>query len=120
MNYLKSGLTLSAAISVGIGAGLLARVGFGATTEVGADVLWFDQALTGAQGGVLPNTAMPPSCEACTAVAELVSQEPVAEAQRIADGLEARSLPLLLISENSIEEIDLEPATPGASRTFLK
>jgi hypothetical protein len=119
MNYVKSGLTLSAVVGVGIGAGLLARVGFGATTEVGVDVPWFDRTLAGAQGGQTPSLLTTATCEACDNPPPLVAGEHAIEALHIANDLSERTVPLLMISENAVEEIELDSVVHG-TRTLLK
>lgn len=117
MNYLKSSLTLSALLGVGVGTALLAQAGMGATVERGADVPWFDRSLVGAAGGVSPSVLAPKLCATCDEHRDWIASEASAvgvrhadasgEARLIAGSLESMTVPLLLLSDNRIVQVDL-------------
>lgn len=117
MNVMKSSLTLTAVLGVGVGAALLAQVGFSATVARGNDVPWFDRSLAGAAGGITPSALGPHLCESCDASRPWLSEEAQAlaapradaagEARLIADSLEAVTVPLLQISDNRIVRVDI-------------
>jgi hypothetical protein len=117
MNVMKSSLTLSALLSVGIGAALLAQVGLSATVTRGSDVPWFDRSLAGAAGGITPSALGPHLCDACDISRPWLAEEAQAavapredasgEARQIADSLEALTVPLLQITDNRIVQVDI-------------
>lgn len=117
MNVMKSGLTLTAVLSVGLGTALLAQVGLSATVTRGNDVPWFDRSLAGAAGGITPSALGPHLCEACDASRPWAVEEARAlaatrddasgEARQIADSLEALTVPLLQVTDNRIVPIDI-------------
>lgn len=117
MNYLKSSVTLTALVGVGFGTALLAQVGFSATVERGADVPWFDRSLVGAAGGITPSVLSPRLCAGCDVHRDDMNDEASAlrtplpdargEARLIAGTLESRTVPLLLVSDNRIVQVEI-------------
>jgi hypothetical protein len=117
MNFMKSSLTLTALLGVGVGTALLAQVGLSATVTRGSDVPWFDRSLAGAAGGITPSSLGPYLCDACDASRPWLADEAEAlesgrdeafgEARQIADSLQEVSVPLLQLSDNRVVQIDI-------------
>lgn len=117
MNFMKSSLTLTALVGVGVGTALLAQVGLSATVTRGSDVPWFDRSLAGASGGITPASLGPHLCDTCDASRPWLAEEATAldashqqafgEARQIADSLEELSVPLLQLSDNRVVQVDI-------------
>jgi hypothetical protein len=115
MNYMKSALAMLAFLVVGIGTGLMVRVGIGANMSPGADVQWFDRSLVGASAGELPALFDTAPCEDCGSAIAWLEDAPRAarsgaasdEARRIAEHLDLQTVPMLLVSNDQITYVDL-------------
>lgn len=115
MNFLKSALMMFAFLAVGIGTGLLVRVGVSATAERGVDVSDFDRRLVGIDSTRLPDSPLLDDCMGCEAMSAAgdPSSTPAQEARLIAQTLDMQAVPLFVISGQQLTQVEssqLEPA----------
>lgn len=108
MNILKSALAMLAFLAVGIGTGLLVRVGIGATAERGVDIQWFDSELVGASAGMPPHMPMASGCDDCLSVPAVagIGLPPADEVRRIAERLDSHTVPLFVATGEQITQLD--------------
>lgn len=112
MNSMKSALAMFVFLVVGIGTGLMVRVGIGATFEPGADVQWFDNSLVGAAAGAPVVLFDQETCIHCNTAIDgqdiLSSREAIAtdETRLIAEHLDLHTVPMLLVNGDQITYVD--------------
>lgn len=122
MNFLKSALMMFAFLAVGIGTGLLVRVGVSAAAERGVEVSAFDHHLVGIDSASLPGP-LQDDCPGCDAsplpAASDASSTPAEEARLIAETLDMQTVPLFVISGQQLTQVESSQLEPGfgASRT---
>ena len=113
MNSMKSAFAMFAFLVVGIGTGLMVRVGFSATVQPGVDVKWFDESLVGATAGLPPALLDSAPCVGCEDPQDWTRVDLLStgsgstdETRKIAEHLDLQAVPMLLVSGDQITYVD--------------
>lgn len=113
MNSMKSAFAMFVFLVVGIGTGLMVRVGIGATFEPGADVQWFDDSLVGAAAGASVDLVDQETCLHCNtaidgpdSMAWRDASIATDETRLIAEHLDLHTVPMLLVNGDQITYVD--------------
>lgn len=113
MNSMKSAFAMFVFLVVGIGTGLMVRVGIGATFEPGADVQWFDESLVGAAAGAPMLLFQQETCIQCKSATDGPDSLPrhdasitTDETRLIAEHLDLQTVPMLLVNGDQITYVD--------------